>query len=118
MHHFPLRTAILWLVRVSALGAALLGVTPAAPRITLGQPQSVVTQHPVVCVHTRLTDEVEEWKIQRTLELVHEMGASTIVEFFPWPYTERERGRYDWNFADRIMQHASHQGLTVIARLG
>lgn len=79
---------------------------------------TVETEHPVVCVHTRLTDEYEEWKIQRTLQMVREMGAATIVEFFPWPYVESARGTYDWKHPDRIMRHAQNQGLTVIARLG
>jgi hypothetical protein len=81
-------------------------------------PQQVATQHPVVCVHTRLTDEVESWKIQRTLQLVREMGAPTIVEFFPWAYVETARGQYDWNHPDRIIGLAQQQGLRIIARLG
>lgn len=93
-------------------------IAPAPPYVRLDPPQSVITQHPVVCAHTRLTDEVEEWKIQRTMRLVREMGAATIVEFFPWPYVEYEEGRYDWAHADRIMRHAKNQGITVIARLG
>ncbi len=105
-------------LRVVVVFAVLRGVAPAPPRVELGPLQTVETQHPVVCVHTRLTDEVEEWKIQRTLSLVRDMGAATIVEFFPWPYVEGERGKYDWAFSDRIMRHAQNQGLTVIARLG
>lgn len=105
-------------LRLLIIYAVLRGVTPAPPRVTLGPPHTVSTQHPVVCTHTRLTDEVEEWKIQRTLELVRTMGAATIVEFFPWPYVEGERGQYDWAHSDRIMRHAETQGLTVIARLG
>jgi hypothetical protein len=93
-------------------------LAPAPPRVKMGPPQTVETQHPVVCVHTRLTDEVEEWKIQRTLQMVREMGAATIVEFFPWPYVEGQKGQYDWAHHDRIMRYAQNQGLTVIARLG
>lgn len=96
----------------------LRDLAPAPPRVHLDPPQTVETQHPVVCTHTRLTDEVEEWKIQRTLQLVREMGAATIVEFFPWAYVERQRGVYNWAHADRIMRHAENQGLTIIARLG
>lgn len=107
-----------WIAR-AVLVVALLGeIAPAPPYVRLDPPQTVLTQHPVVCAHTRLTDEVEEWKIQRTLQLVREMGAATIVEFFPWPYVEYDEGRYDWAHADRIMRHAENQGLTVIARLG
>lgn len=86
--------------------------------VTLDPPKTVQTVDPRVCVHTRLTDEVEEWKIQETLRLVHQMGASTIVEFLPWAYVERTRGDYDWYQPDRIVKHAENQGLRVIARLG
>jgi hypothetical protein len=71
-----------------------------------------------VCVHTRLIDEVWEWKIQRSLQLVREMGADTIVEFFPWAYIEGAPGRYDWVSTDRIVRHAQNQGLRIIARMG
>lgn len=114
------RQVVSWarLLTLLAIGYALVNVRPAPPRLVLGPPQSVQTVNVTVCVHTRLTDEVEEWKIQRTLQLVREMGAATIVEFFPWPYIEHERGTYDWEHADRIMRHAQNQGLTVLARLG
>jgi hypothetical protein len=98
--------------------AVLRYLAPAPPRVKLGPPQTVDTQHPVVCVHTRVTDEVEEWKIQRNMQMVREMGAATIVEFFPWPYVEGEEGKFNWAHADRVIRHAENQGLTVIARLG
>lgn len=105
-------------VRVFVVLAVVQGLTPAPPRVHLGPRQTVDTRHPEVCVHTRLTDEIEEWKIQRTLSMVREMGAETIVEFFPWPYLEIQPGQYDWTHAERIIRHADNQGLTVIARLG
>ncbi|WP_119072458.1 beta-galactosidase [Aggregatilinea lenta] len=114
----PLIRSATWIVRLLILGTLLRGLAPAPVRVTLGPSQTVETQHPVVCVHTRLTDEVDEWKIQRTLSLVREMGAGTIVEYFPWPYVEGRRGTYDWTHPDRIMQHAANQGIRVIARLG
>ena len=86
--------------------------------VRLDAPQTVSTTDSRLCVHTRLTDEVEEIKIQKTLRLVREMGASTIVEFFPWAYVEREEGNYNWSHPDRILKHAENQGITVIARLG
>jgi len=46
------------------------------------------------------------------------MGATTIVEFFPWSYIEPEEGDYSWGHFDRIVKHARAQGLTVIARVG
>ncbi len=113
------------LLRAAGLVARLLilvwvlkALAPAPPIVRLGPPQTVHTEQPAVCVHTRLTDEVEEWKIQRTLSMVREMGAPTIVEFFPWPYVEGERGEFDWSHPDRIIRHAENQGLDVIARLG
>jgi len=105
-----LRLGIAWFV-ISQLGAI-------GPRAPLGPQQVVNTQHPIVCVHTRLIDEVWEWKIQRTLQLVREMGADTIVEFFPWAYIESTQDYYDWEPADRIIRHAENQGLKVIARMG
>lgn len=87
-------------------------------RVVLDAPQTVQTSDPRLCVHTRLTDEVEEWKIQQTLRMVREMGATTIVDFFPWAYVEREPGLYDWTHPDRIIKHAENQGIRVIARLG
>ncbi|HSH01389.1 MAG TPA: hypothetical protein VLL52_02650, partial [Anaerolineae bacterium] len=85
---------------------------------TLGPPQTVTTHHPLVAVHTRLTDEVEPWKIKRTLVMAREMGATTIVEFFPWAYYQGADGNIAWERPDLIINHAHTQGLTVIARLG
>jgi hypothetical protein len=86
--------------------------------VPLGPQQTVHTINPKMGVHTRLTDEVEPWKIKRSLEMVREMGAPWIVEYFPWAYIEPEAGRYRWGHADTVIQHANRQGLEVIARLG
>ena len=98
----------------------LLGLYAAPPDIlvAVGPKQTVETRLPKLGVHTRLTDEVEPWKIRRTLEMVREMGASWIVEYFPWAYFEPQPGRYEWTHADLVVDHALAQGLTVIARLG
>jgi hypothetical protein len=61
---------------------------------------------------------VEPWKIKRSLEMVREMGAPWIVEYFPWAYVESRPGHFAWNHADLVVQHANRQGLQVIARLG
>jgi len=87
------------------------------PVVRLGPQQTVQTNNPEVGVHTRLTDEVEEWKIKRTLEMVREMGAPWIVEYFPWGYYEPEKGAYDWAHPDLVVNHALAQGLTVLARV-
>jgi hypothetical protein len=93
-------------------------IQPAPVLIEPGAPQKVYTEHPIVGVHTRLTDEVEEWKIQRTLQLVRQMGAEWIVEFFPWAYYEIEEGQINWYHPDLVIEHASAQGLKIIARIG
>ncbi len=87
------------------------------PVVRPGRPRTVVTQNPKMGVHTRLTDEVEEWKIQRTLAMVREMGAPWVVEYFPWGYYEPEKGRYDWSHPDLVVNHAVAQGLTVVGRI-
>lgn len=95
----------------------LLAVRPPGVLVTMAPPQRVRTSNPKVGVHTRLTDEVEAWKIQRTLGMVREMGAPWIVEYFPWAYIEPEEGRYQWDHSDMVIAHARNQGLRVIARL-
>jgi hypothetical protein len=97
---------------------ALLAGTPIYPLVALGPQQTVRTVNPKMGIHTRLTDEVEPWKIKRTLEMVREMGVPWIVEYFPWAYHEPAPGRFDWSHADLVVDHARRQGLTVIARLG
>ncbi len=86
--------------------------------IELGPQQTVLTANPKMGVHTRLTDEVEPWKIKRTLQMVREMGAPWIVEYFPWAYLEPLPGFFDWSHSDLVIEHARRQGLTIIARLG
>ena len=97
---------ILWVVR------------PFPVWFEIGEPQTVETGVSILGVHTRLTDEVETWKIQQSLRLVREMGAPWIVEFFPWAYSEPAQGDYSWGHADKVIAHAEAQGLQVIARLG
>jgi len=99
-------------------GGLWLWRTYGTARVPLGPQQTVVTINSKIGVHTRLTDEVEPWKIKRTLEMVRAMGAPWIVEYFPWAYAEPSPGRYDWSHHDLVIDHANRQGLTVIARLG
>ncbi|MBX6770575.1 MAG: beta-galactosidase [Chloroflexi bacterium] len=80
------------------------GISPPDPRTVLG-------------VHTRLTDEVEPWKIERTLDMIRQMGARWIVELFPWAYIEPHQGVFDWDHPDLVVRNAVARGLEVIARL-
>ncbi|MCK5921848.1 MAG: hypothetical protein KAG66_12955 [Methylococcales bacterium] len=91
---------------------------PAPSLITPGPPQKVATTHPILGTHTRLTDEVEPWKIQRSLQMVREMGSPWIVELFPWAYYQGENGNINWDHPDQVIAHAHAQGLTIVARIG
>jgi hypothetical protein len=109
--------ALVWLLPLLFILLFLPAAMP--PRaIELGPQRTTVTINPKMGVHTRLTDEVEPWKIKRTLEMVREMGAPWIVEYFPWAYREPFPGFFDWRHSDLVIDHANRQGLTVIARLG
>ena len=107
-----------WLLRLIVLVFLVWQIAPVTHRVLPQAPQTVITQRPHVCVHTNLIDEVDEWKIQRSLELVREMGAETIVEFFPWSYLQPGEQDYNWYQPDRIVHHAQQQGIQIIARLG
>ncbi len=102
-----------------ALGAAWWGwVRLHRQHVPLGPQRTVATNNPKAGVHTRLENEVEPWKIKKTLEMVREMGTPWIVEYFPWAFSEPRPGHYDFSHADLVVNHANRQGLTVIARLG
>ena len=115
MTRSPIYTVILW---TFALALIIMATGPTQPLPGVGPLQEVITLNPKMGLHTRLTDEVEPWKIKRTLEMVREMGTPWVVEFFPWAYHEPSPGNFDWTHADLVVDHAQAQGLTVIARLG
>jgi hypothetical protein len=113
------RTRLLIAVVITlAIAGALLYIQAQRTTVALGPQRTVETANPKIGVHTRLTDEVEPWKIKRSLEMVREMGAPWIVEYFPWAYVEGQPGRFDWAHSDLVIDHATRQGLTVVARLG
>lgn len=106
-------------LRIALLLIFVLAVEwPGEPLVTPGSPQTVITNNPKAGVHTRLTDEGATWKIQRNLQLVREMGAPWIVEFFPWAYIESNKNSFDWWHTDQVIDQAHAQGLKVVARLG
>ena len=106
------------LVRSLLAICILWGIRAPGVLVVPDPPQRVSTSNPIAGVHTRLTDEVEPWKIQRTLRMVRQMGTPWIVEYFPWPYIEPQKGTYNWHHSDTVIEFAVNQGLTVIARLG
>jgi hypothetical protein len=104
---------------VLALLVALVSLARSGrPWVAFGPQQHVISSNPKLGVHTRLTDEVEPWKVQRTWEMVREMGASWAVEYFLWAAHEPAPGVYDWTHADLVVDHAVNQGVKVVARLG
>jgi hypothetical protein len=107
--------AILCLV---ALIWVLAQVRPPQVPVALGPQQLVMTRNPLAGMHGRFVEEAEAWKIKRGMEMIREMGAPWVVEFFPWAYYEQSDGVFNWASADRIVDHADRQGLKVIARLG
>jgi hypothetical protein len=111
------RLALILLVLLAATAGAIY-LLRQRNTVPLGPQRSVVTANPKLGVHTRLTDEVEAWKIKRTFEMVRGMGAPWVVEYFPWAYVESSPARFGWNHTDLVVQHAVRQGLTVVARLG
>ena len=77
-----------WPKRVILLAILLLVLlAPYCDVVETGPQQIVQSINRKIGVHTRLTDEVEERKIKHTLQMVREMGASWIVEYFPWAYS-------------------------------
>ena len=109
---------LLILIALLAMAIALAWPRPAAEHVPLGEQQTVETVQPLLCAHTLLENEVNEAKIKRSLQLTRELGATTIVQFFPWAYAEPVKGQFEWFHADRIVRHAQRQGLRIIVRLG
>src|SRR5579862_9833658 len=87
-------------------------------QLRLPPKEQVQTRLPKLGVHTRLTDEVQQSKIQRTLEMARGMGAAWDVEYFPWNYVQRNGPNdWDWSHTDLVVNHAQRQELQLIARL-
>ncbi len=119
--HFP-RRAIFSHLLIILVGLAVLAAgwwwAGREQTVPLGPQRAVETNNPKAGVHTRLENEVEPAKIKRTLEMVREMGAPWIVEYFPWAFSEPRPGVYKFDHADLVVDHANRQGISVIARMG
>ena len=118
IHSLTPRTLAIIIISIVGITLAIAVFYEYRDSVPLGPQQTVQTINPKMGVHTRLTDEVEPWKIKRTLEMVRELGAPWIVEYFPWAYVEEKQGSYNWVHADLVVDHANRQGLTLIARMG
>lgn len=112
-----LLTFLVLLVGVLATGAQFLTPrTYPAPR--LGEPQTVTTRNPKIGVHLRLSGTDDEAALSEQLSQVRDMGASWVVDLFPWAYVQpRGPHAFEWRGADLIVAHARQQGVQIIARI-
>lgn len=77
-------------------------------------------------INTFFDQEVEEWKIRQSLELIRAAGFHWIRQQFPWEdiekpgkgqYWETKFGYSTWLKYDRLVNLASEYGIQIIARL-
>ncbi|MBI2861627.1 MAG: cellulase family glycosylhydrolase [Chloroflexi bacterium] len=78
-------------------------------------------------INTFLDQEVEDWKIRRTLEMIRNAGFTMIRQQFPWNYIEpTQKGEYwdykngdqsSWVPFDRLVALAQEYGIEIVARL-
>ncbi len=69
--------------------------------------------------------EVENWKIDKTLQMAADAGLGWVKQQFPWESIEKSPGRFwddrrqesTWDKFDYIVQAAARYGLEVIARI-
>lgn len=95
----------------------LIGVPFLPAPASRGTRASSANRDSILGIHGRLTDEVEPWKIDRSADMMVEMGASWLVEYFPWAYLEPSKGKFDWAHADMVVNAAASRGLKLLARL-
>jgi polysaccharide biosynthesis protein PslG len=87
-----------------------------------GYPHTAVNPY---SVNTFLSQEVEPWKREKTLEMISEAGIGWIKEGFPWSEIEPAEGSHwdpehqqdTWAKYDSIVDLAEKYGIRVIARL-
>ncbi|MCL4459352.1 MAG: hypothetical protein M1136_00585 [Chloroflexi bacterium] len=72
-----------------------------------------------------LHQEVEPWKVEKTLQMAKEAGIGWVKQQFPWEDIELQKGNFwdersgksTWEKYDRIVALAQKYGLKIIARL-
>lgn len=74
--------------------------------------------------NTFLEQEVEEWKVRQTFEMLRDAGVKWIRQEFPWDRIEqRGKGNFEgdfgsnWQAYDRIVAYAQEYGIEVVPRL-
>jgi polysaccharide biosynthesis protein PslG len=119
MTRFPTRYLALCLtVLVLLTSGAQLLAPRSYPSPSLGPQQTVQTRNPKIGVHLRLNGSADETQLRAELSQVREMGATWVVDLFPWAYIQPRGPRsFDWRGADLLVAHARQQGLQIVARL-
>ncbi len=107
------------------LALAYLTVTQPAPRTEPFTPMPHTGLSPYG-MNTFLEQEVEAWKVEQSLRLIHDAGFRWIRQQFPWEDIEiSAKGDFwdhRWNVSawekyDRLVDMAEAQGIEIIARL-
>lgn len=130
----PAARVILLLVLLLSVGS-LLPVTAqgwlpvVAERATTGN-QPAIQRLPYADVNsyganTFLSKEVEDWKREKTVQMMADAGLGWMKQQFPWSEIEPKPGRFwddkynqdSWDKYDRIVSLAEKYGIRVIARL-
>jgi len=68
-------------------------------------------------VNTFLEREVEQWKTDRTLDLLQQARIGWIKQQFLWAGIETSKGQFNWDKWDTIVQKVTDRGIKIIARL-
>ena len=109
---------------LALLAASLLGAfRPTLAQTEGGQP-APQPDNPF-SVNVFLHKEVEEWKIDKTLQMIAQANIPWIKQEFPWQEIEFEKGYFHddkwdksaWEKFDRIVDMADKYGLKIIARV-
>jgi hypothetical protein len=110
-----------------SLGAVLLTFNPFARAASTYHPQRRIpfTDVNPLGANTFLHQEVEPWKVEKTLEMARDAGIGWIKQQFPWEEIEPRQGRFlvegtltsSWEKFDRIVDLAEKYNIKIIARL-
>jgi len=76
-------------------------------------------------VNVFLSQEVEDWKLDKTLRMAQDVGAGWLKEQFAWAEIEPEKGKFvvpgtftsSWDKFDKIVDMANKHGMQIIARI-
>ncbi|MCL4489695.1 MAG: cellulase family glycosylhydrolase [Chloroflexi bacterium] len=114
-----------WQMQLKGVGYLALGALQPAPQTADFAPMRYADVNPFG-VNTFLDQEVEESKIRRSLQMIHDAGFHWIRQEFPWESIEQPgKGQFwdvkyqhsTWDKYDLIVKLAHEYGLEVVARL-